>query len=59
MALARSGWPGAVSKWPRGHGSKWANEGEDRSGEPEVAKEVAVLNSLDAGTERVQRRTLP
>ena len=42
-----------------GTGSKWAGGGEDRSGEPEVAEEVAVLNSLDAGTEHVQRRMLP
>ena len=58
MALARSGWPGAVSKWLRGRGSKWAEGGEDRSGEPEVAKALAVPDSLDVGSVHVQRRTL-
>ena len=51
-----------VSKWRRRRNSKWADGGEDRSGEPEVAEAVdavAVPDSLDAGTKRVQRRTLP
>ena len=30
---------------------KWADRGGDRSGEPEVAEEVAVLDLLDAGTD--------
>ena len=34
-----------------GTGSKWVDGGEDRSGEPEVAEEVAVLASLDASTD--------
>ena len=43
----------------KGTVSKWGRIAERTGGEPEVQRQFTVLNSLDAGIGRVQRRTLP